>query len=110
MNSIDGPVLMVWLGNISLIIGGAFYFAGTVALLRFPDVYTRLHALAKTDNLGLGFVLLGLLPRAPSVQEGAKLVLVWLLVLAGSSAVAFLIARRARRRGIAPWRAGEEAS
>ena len=32
---------------------GAFFFlAGTVGLLRFPDLLTRLHALTKADNLG----------------------------------------------------------
>src|ERR1700747_1155356 len=40
---------------------GAFFFlAGTVGLLRFPDTLTRLHALPKADNLGLGLVV-----RAP---------------------------------------------
>ena len=38
--------------------------AGTVGLLRFPDALTRLHALTKADNLGLGLIVLGLLPRA----------------------------------------------
>ncbi len=41
---------------------GAFFFlAGTVGLLRFPDALSRLHALTKADNLGLGLVVLGLL-------------------------------------------------
>lgn len=93
--------------NASLLVGAAFFFAGTVGLLRFPDLYTRLHALAKADNLGLGFTLFGLVLRAESVASGLKLVLVWLLVLAASTVVSFLIARRAHRRGIAPWQAGE---
>jgi multicomponent Na+:H+ antiporter subunit G len=43
---------------------GAFFFlAGTVGLLRFPDTLTRLHALTKADNLGLGLIMLGLLPH-----------------------------------------------
>ena len=107
MNVIDALVLLRWLGDACLVLGAAFYLAGTVALLRFPDVYTRLHALAKVDNLGLGFVLVGLLPRTESPAAGLKLVLVWLLVLAASSAVGFLIARRAQRRGIAHWEAKE---
>jgi multicomponent Na+:H+ antiporter subunit G len=45
-----------YLGMALLLVGAFFFFAGTVGLLRFPDVYTRLHALAKADNLGLGFV------------------------------------------------------
>ena len=44
--------------------GVFFFIAGTVGLLRFPDTLTRLHALTKADNLGLGLVVLGLLPRA----------------------------------------------
>lgn len=95
------------LSNICLLIGAAFFLAGTIALLRFPDVYTRLHALAKADNLGLGFTLLGLLLQTDSLATGIKLVLVWLLVLAASTAVSFLIARRATRRGISYWQAPE---
>jgi multicomponent Na+:H+ antiporter subunit G len=93
--------------TVCLLIGAAFFLTGTVGLLRFPDVYSRLHVLAKVDNLGLGFVLLGLLPRADSLTAALKLVLVWMLALAASAVVSTLIARRAHRRGIVPWtRAG----
>ena len=68
--------------TITAVSAGAFFFlAGTVGLLRFPDALTRLHALTKADNLGLGLVVLGLLPQAGSVRGGLKLVCVWLLVL-----------------------------
>jgi multicomponent Na+:H+ antiporter subunit G len=90
-----------------LLIGAFFFFAGTVGLLRFPDVYTRLHALAKADNLGLGCVLAGLALQADSVALALKLLLVWPLVLAASAAVGYVIARRADALGIAPWR-GED--
>ena len=96
-----------FIGAIFLAAGLAFFLAGTVGLLRFPDVYTRLHALAKADNLGLGFTLLGLLFRVEDLASGLKLVMIWLLVLAASAAVSFLIARRARRRGVAHWQAGQ---
>lgn len=77
---------------------GAFFFlAGTVGLLRFPDTLTRLHALTKADNLGLGLVVLGLLPQVDSVFAGLKLVCIWLLVLLSSASVSQLIARYARR-------------
>ena len=95
------------LSTLLLLIGGIFFFAGTVGLLRFPDVYTRLHALAKADNLGLGFIVLGLLLQASSPATALKLVLIWLLALAASATVGFLIARRARQNGIVPWQAGD---
>ena len=37
-------------------LGVFFFLAGTVGLLRFPDTLTRLHALTKADNLGLGLI------------------------------------------------------
>lgn len=85
--------------SIAAIAAGAFFFlAGTVGLLRFPDAYTRLHALTKADNLGLALVVIGLLPQTASVLAAAKLVLVWLLVLLSSAVVSQLIARAARRQ------------
>jgi multicomponent Na+:H+ antiporter subunit G len=82
-----------------LVVGAVFFLAGTVGLLRFPDVYTRLHALTKADNVGLGFVVLGLAVRADSAIELAKLGIVWLLVMVSSSLSSQLIARSAHRRG-----------
>ncbi len=77
---------------------GAFFFlAGTVGLLRFPDAYTRLHALTKADNLGLGLVVLGLLPQVDGVAAGLKLVSIWLLVLLSGGTASQLIARALRR-------------
>jgi multicomponent Na+:H+ antiporter subunit G len=84
--------------SIAAISAGAFFFlAGTVGLLRFPDTLTRLHALTKADNLGLGLVVLGLLPWVDGVLGAAKLVVAWLLVLVSGATVAQLIAHRARR-------------
>ena len=83
-------------------IGAFFFLAGSVGLLRFPDAYTRLHALTKADNLGLAFIVLGLLPHVGGVLAGLKLVVVWLLVLFSSSAVSQLIARAQRQRDSKP--------
>ncbi|MEF8702661.1 MAG: monovalent cation/H(+) antiporter subunit G [Candidatus Accumulibacter sp. UW26] len=87
-----------------LLVGAFFFFAGTVGLLRFPDVYSRLHALTKADNLGLGCILLGLAVQAESLAAALKLLLIWPLVLAASAGVSFAIARRADALGIRPWR------
>lgn len=79
---------------------GAFFFlAGTVGLLRFPDVLTRLHALTKADNLGLGLVVLGLLPQVDGALGALKLTSVWLLVQLSGAIVTQLIARVVRQEG-----------
>ncbi len=100
--------LLELLSALLLLVGAGFYLAGTVGLLRFPDVYTRLHALTKADNLGLGFLTLGLALQAESLAAVLKLLLIWPLVLAASAAVSYAIARRAQRLGIKPWRRPSE--
>jgi multicomponent Na+:H+ antiporter subunit G len=87
---------------VAITAGAIFFLAGTAGLLRFPDALTRLHALTKADNLGLGLVVLGLLPRADGPLGALKLVLVWLLVLLAGATVAQLIARIAQRAGRLP--------
>jgi multicomponent Na+:H+ antiporter subunit G len=84
------------------VLAGAFFFlAGTVGLLRFPDALTRLHALTKADNLGLGLVVLGLIPQADGPLGALKLIAIWLLVLVTGATVSQLIAGVARR-GVPP--------
>ena len=80
-----------------LLVGGAFFLAGTLGLLRFPDVYCRLHAVAKADNLGLGFIVAGLAVEADSPLLACKLLLIWPLTLVASATVSYVIAARARR-------------
>ncbi len=87
-----------------LIAGGIFFLAGTLGLLRFPDVYTRLHALTKADNLGLGLMVAGLAMQAESWAVAGKLLLIWVLVLLAGASVAHLIASGALQRGIRLWR------
>jgi multicomponent Na+:H+ antiporter subunit G len=75
--------------------GAIFFLAGTVGLLRFPDALSRLHALTKADNLGLGLVVLGLLFQMKGPSAALKLVSVWLLALLAGATVTQLIAHTA---------------
>ena len=89
-------VLDLWT-VVAVVAGAVFFLAGTVGLLRFPDSFTRLHALTKADNLGLGLVVLGLLPHVDSLSAGLKLVCIWLLVLLSGATAGQLIARTLNR-------------
>jgi multicomponent Na+:H+ antiporter subunit G len=80
--------------TILLVSGGVIFFlAGTAGLLRFPDQLTRLHALTKADNLGLGMIVIGLLPQAAGIFAGLKLVAVWLLAQLAAAAATRLVSR-----------------
>ncbi|MGD8588202.1 MAG: monovalent cation/H(+) antiporter subunit G [Chromatiales bacterium] len=87
-----------------ILAGLLFFIAGSIGLLRLPDLYSRLHALTKADNLGLGLLVFGLLLLSDDLVSGLKLLLVWLLILASSAASAHLIAQRARRKERGEWK------
>lgn len=87
-----------------LLAGTAFFVAGTVGLLRFPDLFTRIHALTKADNVGLGLIVLALVPQAESAWVALKLILIWVLILLASSTTGHLVAKAALRNGVLPWR------
>lgn len=89
---------------ILLFVGALFFLAGTLGLLRFPDVYTRLHALTKADNVGLGFIVIGLILQADSWFVVGKLLFIWILILLAGAGVAHLVANTAQKRGIKPWK------
>lgn len=76
--------------------GLAFYAAGSLGLLRFPDTASRLHALTKADNLGLGLVALAAALYGGSLAVAAKVALVWLFAVIASGTTSQLLARQAR--------------
>ncbi len=82
---------------LSIFFGLFFFLSGSIGLLRLPDIFTRLHALAKADNIGLAFVTLGIIMLEPNILNDIKVVIIWLLVMAASAISSHLVARRALR-------------
>ncbi len=93
-------------GTLCILLGVPFFLSGTIGLLRLPDIYTRLHALTKADNVGLGFIILGLAIQATSWLEVIKLLLIWFLVLVASATSCHLVADAALQKNIKPWTKG----
>ena len=87
------------LATILIAVGLLFFAAGSIGLLRLPDMHSRLHALTKADNLGLGLLATGVALLAGSLSIALQLLLIWLLVLVASAASAHLISQHALRRG-----------
>lgn len=87
------------LGLLLITIGLVFFAAGSVGLLRLPDMHSRLHALTKADNLGLGLLGAGVALIDGSLLTALRILLIWLLVLTASAASAHLIAQHGLRKG-----------
>lgn len=77
--------------------GTLLFLAGAFGLLRFPDTLSRLHAISKADNLGLGLIVLGLLPQMANLAGGLKLLCIWVLAQLSAATASQLLARAVHR-------------
>ena len=92
------------IGTLLFILAIPFFWSGSIGLLRFPDIYTRLHALTKADNLGLGLVVVGSILMSDEWTVAVKLAVIWLAVMLSGTVSCFLIADAARKRKVKPWK------
>lgn len=64
-----------------LLAGAFFVIAGAIGILRFPDFYTRMHAVGVCDTLGAGLILTGLMFQSGLTLVTVKLVLVFYFMI-----------------------------
>ena len=92
-----------------LILGGLFFFfTGTVGLLRFPDVYTRLHAAGKCDTLGAQLILLGLAVVNGWTLESVKLIMIIAFLMLANPTATHAMIRAALHSREPLWKRGEK--
>ena len=72
---------MIYTGWILVLIGLFVIISGIVALFRFPDFYTKLHAASVTECCGLPCTLIGLALMQSEFTSAFKLILMAVLIL-----------------------------
>jgi multicomponent Na+:H+ antiporter subunit G len=83
--------------------GAAFLAVSAVGLVRFPDFYTRAHAVAKSETLGILLVVVGLAVHHELGPGTGRLVLVLVFALVANPTAMHALARSAERSGLRPW-------
>lgn len=91
--------------------GGVFFMAVTaIGLLRLPDFYTRAHAVSKTETLGIGLIILGLILHEGFSLVSVKLALVLLFAFLANPLATHLLTRSALRSSVPMWTRENEGS
>jgi len=90
------------ISNLFLVLGTLFFLVGTIGIFRFFDLYTRLHALSKVDNLGLGFIAFGMMLRSGSLLIALKIFLIWILALLSASTLSYILSSASLESGEEP--------
>jgi len=88
-----------------IVIGGVFCLLSGIGLVRFPDVFTRMHAASLGDTLGAGLIIVGLLLQAGLAADlvGIKLVMILVFLLFTSPVATHALAQAALLDGQRPW-------
>ena len=85
-----------------LLIGSFLCLSGGVGLLRFPDFYTRMHAVGVTDTLAAATILIGLMLQNPDGLVQLKLLLILLMTIFISPVASHALAKTALRNNLVP--------
>jgi len=80
-------------------IGAAFVLIGTLGILRFRDVYSRLQASGVSDNVGTALILIALLVSGGWQRHDATLLFLLFLLLLTNPVATHSIAKSAFTRG-----------
>jgi multicomponent Na+:H+ antiporter subunit G len=94
-----------------VLLGVFFLVASTVGLLKLPDLYTRAHAVAKSETLGLLLVFGGLFLRPElDLPSAGRLAFVLVFSLIANPTAVHALVRAAYRAGAEPWKVTDQAS
>ena len=96
------------LGEVLMILGSCFALLAAIGIHRFPDVYSRMHAAAKSPTLGLVLVALGAGIRIWTLAAAATLVLVVVLQLLTAPVATNVTARAVHLRTWVPLDGADE--
>ncbi|MCL1065844.1 monovalent cation/H(+) antiporter subunit G [Shewanella olleyana] len=88
--------------GLCLLIGSFLCFSGGIGIIRFPDFYTRMHAVSVTDTLGAGLILLGLMLQSPNGLVLIKLMLILVCTLFINPSASHALAKSALKNGLIP--------
>jgi len=85
-----------------LLIGSFLCISGGVGILRFPDFYTRMHAVGVTDTLATSMILIGLMLQHPDGIVVVKLIIILLMTLFISPTASHALAKAAMNNDLKP--------
>ncbi len=94
--------------SIIFIVAGLFFLiVAAIGVIRFPDVYSRSHAVSLTDSLGAFLMLVGIALHEGLSINMLKILVVLILLYILNPVIAHATVRAALRSGLKPWQKGD---
>ena len=90
------------LGSALVLLGALLGIIGAIGILRFPDVYTRVHAASIIDTGAMTVAIFGMMLLAPSLTIVIKLAAIWLFLFLTGPTSSHALVNAAYKAGIQP--------
>jgi len=95
-------MIIDWISDICLLLGGILTLTGAVGLLRLPDFFTRLHAASVTETLAAMLLIIGIILDTGFTLDSAKLMLLILIMIIANPTITHALCRAAANGGNTP--------
>lgn len=84
--------MLYTIGSLLILLGAFFIISGMVGLVRFPDTFTKLHAVSVSEVVGVPLTLIGLAMTQSTWMSAGKILIlipiIWIIGPVASNALA----------------------
>ena len=95
--------IIPYLAGILILVGSFFALVAAVGLVRFPDVYSRMHAASKAGSVGSGLMMIALAVIADDLPTTLRAIAGVVFLLLTAPIAAHLLARASYKAGYKLW-------
>jgi multicomponent Na+:H+ antiporter subunit G len=92
-----------YLSGVLLLAGSAFTILAAIGVIRFPDLYTRMHAASKAGVVGGGLILLAIAVMAQDSAVAIRAVIGIIFLVLTTPLSAHLLAKASQKAGYKSW-------
>lgn len=98
--------MSVWIEIISslfIFAGVVFMISSTIGIIRLPDFYIRISAVAKAITLAVTLILIGIGIYFNTLEVGSKIVMIFVFMVITTPVAAHIVGRAATKNKVPFW-------
>lgn len=92
-----------WIVALFLVVGSLFMLVAAIGVVRFPDLYTRMHAATKASSFGILLMLIGVSIQLPGFYLIMEAIMVIVFIFMTAPVASHMIGRVAHLFGTPLW-------
>lgn len=100
-------IIITIISGLFLVVGCFFIVVASIGIIRFPDVYSRIHPAGKSDTLGQAMIFIGLMIYEGFSFVSIKLLIIVIFIFITNPTATHALVNAAHVAGLKPWKKGD---